>query len=315
MPIARYLDRSLPISRNPRESEMRILVPIVRAQAVQTLIAVGDALAKPRDADGKVLGLVEVPRQHESNVNNQVVHRRRELLRWIANQESVAGSPARLGIIVRVVHNVPMGIREAVYETGANLVVIEWPGPSSPRAGTLTSVVDDLSSSPPADLVFVRPPNRALDLSGPQRVVVPIRGGGVNARLALNVATRLSAAFGGVISLLHVVDPNHHRDRRAYDLATARDIASMSPSANLVINETAGIGPAIAAAAAQADVVVLGAYSQRGRHPELVRSELADALSGIEGLLILVRSARLDAAATADGEPAEATRPAEPAGP
>jgi len=314
MPIARYLDRSLPVSRNPRESEMRILVPIVRAQAVQTLIAVGDALAKPRDADGRVLGLVEVPRHHESNVNNQVVHRRRELLRWIANQESVAGSPARLGIIVRVVHNVPMGIREAVYETGANLVVIEWPGPSSPRAGTLTSVVDDLSSSPPADLVFVRPPNRPLDLSGPLRVVVPIRGG-VNARLALNVATRLSAARGGVMSLLHVVDPNHHRDRRAHDLAAARDIASMSPSANLVINETAGIGTAIASAAAEADVVVLGAYSQRGRHPELVRPGLADALAAIEGLLILVRSARLDAEATADSEPVAITRAAEPAGP
>ena len=314
MPIARYLDRSLPVSRNPRESEMRILVPIVRAQAVQTLIAVGDALARPRDADGKVLGLVEVPRQHEANVNNQVVHRRRELLRWIANQESVAGSPARLGIIVRVVHNVPMGIREAVYETGANLVVIEWPGPSSPRAGTLTSVLDDLSSSPPADLVFVRPPNRALDLSGPLRVVVPIRGG-VNAALALNVATRLSSARGGVMSLVHVVDPTHHRDRRAYDLAAARDIASMSPAANLVINETAGIGAAIAAAAAQADVVVLGAYSQRGRHPELVRPGLADTLANIEGLLILVRSARLEAEAAAEGALVEITRSAGPAGP
>src|SRR5229473_4644567 len=104
MPISRYLDRSLPLSRNPRESEMRILVPLVRAQAVQTLIAVGDALAKPQDADGKVLGLVEVPRQPE-NLANQVVHRRRELLRWIAEQENVRGLPARLGILVRVVHN------------------------------------------------------------------------------------------------------------------------------------------------------------------------------------------------------------------
>jgi hypothetical protein len=312
MPMSRYLDRSLPVSRNPRESEMRILVPIVRAQAVHTLIAVGDALAKPRDADGKVLGLVEVPRQPGSNVNNQVVHRRRELLRWIADQESVAGSPARLGILVRVVHSVPLGIREAAYETGANLVVIEWPGPTSPRAGTLTSVIDDLSSSPPADLVFVRPSNRALDLSGrPIRVVVPIRGG-VNARLALNVATRLSAAWGGVMSLLHLFDPNHHPDRRAHDLATARVIASMSRSANLIVNETAAIGPAIAAAAAEADVVVLGAYSERGRHPQLVRPALADSLSAIEGLLILVRSARLDADAPVDLEAMEPTRKAEP---
>jgi len=315
MPITRYLDRSLPLSRNPRESEIRILVPIVRAQAVQALIAVGDALAKPQDAEGKVLGLVEVPRQPGSNVANQVVHRRRELLRWIADQESVRGLPARLGILVRVVHNVPLGIREAVFETRANLVVIEWPGPTSPRSGTLTSVVDDLSSSPPADLVFVRPSSLGLDLSGrPPRVVVPIRGG-VNARLALQVATALSAAWGGEMLLLHVVDANHHPDRRAHDLATARAIASAKPSATLIVNETAEIPQAIASAAHEADVVVLGAYSERGRHPVLVRPELADAFSAIEGMLILVRSARLEAEATVDSEPIEATRQAAPTDP
>lgn len=293
---------------------MRILVPLVRAQAVQTLIAVGDALAKPQDADGKVLGLVEVPRQPE-NLANQVVHRRRELLRRIAEQENVRGLPARLGILVRVVHNVPMGIREAVFETGANLVVIEWPGPASPRAGTLTSVVDDLSSSPPADLVFVRPSSRGLDLSGrPLNVVVPIRGG-VNARLALTVATRLSSAWGGAMSMLHVVDPSHHPDRRAYDLANARATASAQPAATLIVNETAGIAQAIAAAASAADVVVLGAYSEKGRHPVLVRPELAEAFSAIEGLLILVRSARLDAQAAVDSEPLEATRQAPPTDP
>lgn len=314
MPISRYLDRSLPLSRNPRESEIRILVPIVRAQAVQSLIAVGDALAKPQDADGKVLGLVEVPRQ-PANVANQIVHRRRELLKWIADQENARGLPARLGILVRVVHNVPLGIREAVFETGANLVVIEWPGPTSPRAGTLASVVDDLSSSPPADLVFVRPSSRGVDLSGrPVRVIVPIRGG-VNSRLALQVATRISSAWGGEMSLLHIVSPDHHPDRRAHDLANALSTASAQPSANLIVNETAGIAEAITSAASAADVVVLGAYSEKGRHPVLVRPELVEAFSAIEGLLILVRSARLDAQVAVDGEPVEAIRRAPPTGP
>jgi len=160
--ITRYLDRSLPLSRNPRESEIRILVPIVRAQAAETLIAVGDALAKPKDADGKVLGLVEVPRNPDRNMNAQVTSRRRDLLRWIANQERVATASGRLGILVRVVHSVPLGIREAVLETGTNLLVLEWPGPESQRSGTLSSVLDDLSSQPPADLVLVRPPQRSL---------------------------------------------------------------------------------------------------------------------------------------------------------
>lgn len=315
MPISRYLDRTLPLSRNPRESEFRILVPIVRAQAAQTLITVGDALAKPREADGKVLGLVEVPRQPESNVTNQVVHRRRDLLKWIAYQESVRGSPGRLGILVRVVHSVPLGIREAVYEMGANLIVIEWPGPTSPRAGTLASVLDDLSTFPPADLVLVRPSRRSLEMTGrPIRVVAAIRGG-LNARLALKVATGLTAAWGGEMSLLHVVDRNHHPDRRANDLAKARATASTVPWATLTVVETANIGPAIVSAAATADVVVLGAYSEHGRHPALVRPELAQALSEIEGMLILVRAARLEAEGAVEGGPMQTAYQAEPTDP
>jgi hypothetical protein len=145
-------------------------------------------------------------------------------------------------------------------------------------------------------------------------VVVPIRGG-VNARLALTVATRLSSAWGGAMSMLHVVDPSHHPDRRAYDLANARATASAQPAATLIVNETAGISQAIAAAASAADVVVLGAYSEKGRHPVLVRPELAEAFSAIEGLLILVRAARLDAEAAVENEPIETIQQAPPTDP
>jgi hypothetical protein len=83
------------------------------------------------------------------------------------------------------------------------------------------------------------------------------------------------------------------------------------PSATLIVNETADIGQAIVSVAAAADVIVLGAYSEKGRHPVLVRPELADALSAIEGLLILVRSARLEAEGAVEGGPIETTRQAE----
>lgn len=285
---------SLDADLKPRDTDLRVLVPIVRAQAAATLIAVGDALAKHRDADGKVLGLVELRRHHESNMTSQVVHRRRDLLRWIADQEIARGSSRGLGILVRVVHNVATGIREAVYETGSNLVVIEWPGPASPRSGTLASILDDLSASPPADLVLVRPSRRKLPLAGNSiKVVVPIRGG-PNARLALKVAAALTEAWSGEMSLLHLVNSDDHPDRQARDLENARATASSMPWASLIEQRTKDVGKAIVSAAAQGDVIVLGAYSEKGHHPATVRPELADALASIEGLLIVVRRARLD---------------------
>lgn len=292
--ISRNADRSQPITLNPRDTDTRILVPIVRAQAAATLIAVGDALAKHRDADGKVLGLVEIRRHPAANMTSQVVHRRRDLLRWIADQETTRGSSRGLGILVRVVHNVAMGIREAVYETGSNLVVIEWPGPASPRAGTLASVLDNLSESPPADLVLVRSPVRSLPMAGDStKVIVPIRGG-PNARLALRVAGALTEAWRGEISLLHLINSNDHPDRQARDLESARSTASTVPWASLIEQRTTDVGKAIVTAAAQGDVIVLGAYSEEGHYPATVRPELADALSSIEGLLIVVRRAWLN---------------------
>lgn len=292
--ISRYLDRSLPLSRNPRESEIRILVPIVRAQAAGTLIAVGDALAKPRDADGKVLGLVEVPHHPEPNMNAQVTNRRRDLLRWIAEQERIGASSGRLGILVRVVHNVPLGIREAVFETASNLLVVEWPGPDSQRAGTLASVLDDLSSYPPADLVLVRPPQRTLDVQGHRmKLVVPIRGGS-NARLALRVAVGLTEAWGGELSVIHMLNPADHPDRRARDLEQAREVASSVASPSLVEHETADVRESLISVGGAADVLVLGAHAAKGRHPELVTAEFASVLSKIEGLLIIVRTARFE---------------------
>jgi hypothetical protein len=292
--ISRYLDRTLPTTRNPRDAEIRILVPIVRAQAAQTLIAVGDALAKPKDADGKVLGLVEVPLNAEPNMNAQVTNRRRDLLRWIAEQERVGASSGRLGILVRVVHSVPLGIREAVLETGTNLLVVEWPGPESQRSGTLSSVLDDLSSQPPADLVLVRPPQRSLDVQGHRmKLVVPIRGGS-NARLALRVAAALTDAWSGELSVIHMLNPNDHPDRRANDLEQARAVASSVASPSLVEHETADVRESLISVGGAADVLVLGAHAEKGRHPELVTPEFAGVLSKIEGLLIIVRSAKFE---------------------
>jgi hypothetical protein len=292
--VSSSIDRTQPLTPNPRDTDLRILVPIVRAQAAATLIAVGDALAKHRDAEGKVLGLVEIRGHPDPNMTGQVAHRRRDLLKWIADQEIARGSSGHLGILVRVVHNVAMGIREAVYETASNMVVIEWPGPGSPRAGTLASMLDNLSASPPADLVLVRPAQRKLPIAGDAvRVVVPVRGG-LNARLALRVASAVTDAWGGEMSLLHLINSDDHPDRQSHDLERARSTASTLPLASLIEQHTADVGSAIVSAAAHADVVVLGAYSEKGRHPAAVRPELADALSSVEGLLIVVRSARLE---------------------
>ncbi|MBO0703507.1 MAG: hypothetical protein J2P38_11280, partial [Candidatus Dormibacteraeota bacterium] len=109
----------------------------MRAQAAGPLIDIGDALAGRPGSQGYVLGLVEVPPRGAGRVAVSIQERQRDILRWIAAADSGAhgaqeGAP-RLGVLVRVTHEVPLGLREAIWENGSDVVVIEWPGPGSRR--------------------------------------------------------------------------------------------------------------------------------------------------------------------------------------
>src|ERR1700716_1742824 len=177
---------SRPTVGDPIGQRMQLLVPILRAQTATAGLSVADALSAANSGQGHVLGVVEVPRGPTDNLAAQVAQRRHDLLRWIAAIDAhKPGVHSGLAIQMRVCHNVSLGIREAVYENGSNLILIEWPGLSSRRPRLLSAVLDDLTSEPPADLLLVRPGTRTGQ--GPlavKRVLVPVRGG-PNAPLAL----------------------------------------------------------------------------------------------------------------------------------
>ena len=293
-PIARYLDRSVRRLQASTRDETRLLLPIIRAQSAAVLLRIGDALIRAPGCSGNVLGLVEVPGSQSEQLGLEIAARRRDLLRWIArlDQDREWGSGAVLGILVRVVHAVALGIREAAYETGANLLLVEWPGLRSSRPHLLTRVVHELSQAPPADLVLVRPGPRLIGPGGrPPRILAPVRGG-PNAELASDVAAALASAWGGTATLLHLVDRHHPLSRQTQEAEhTARLTDGFRrPDVQMVEKETDDVGRAILEAAKQADVVVLGAYAEHGRHPALVRPELAVSLRKLEGTLILVRT-------------------------
>lgn len=278
----------------PRPQGLRVLVPIIRAQAAGHLLLIGDVLVRQTRGSGNVLGLVEVPAYASDAVAHEVMQRRRELLRWIAATDEpaeVRPTPG-LGILVRVVHDVALGIREAAYENNADLIAVEWPGLASRRPRLLASVIANLSANPPADLLLVRPSIVEYPPQlRPRRILVPVRGG-PNARLALKVAGALSGAWHSGLTVLHVGDPHHHPDRKAQESQELDYLLSHIDGATpeLIDREAADIGGAIREAAAEADLVVLGASAPPTQGPVLVRAELAAALRRLAGTIILVRT-------------------------
>src|SRR5438067_7068772 len=179
---------------------------------------VGAAILQHRGGTGSLLGVVEVARGQPISRGITVACRYRRLL----NRITAIGESSRavFGVEVRVAHNLALGIREAVYEVGADLLVLEWPG-LSVRPG-VSSVIASLVSDPPADLVLVRPDPDPEN--GDRGILVPIRGG-PSARLALQVADALAAAEDLALNVLHVYRPQQQAERRRREEAYVHQLA------------------------------------------------------------------------------------------
>ena len=267
--------------------EVRLLVPIIRAQTATALMDVGDALASRRGTSGEILGLVEVPGGHPEGVIQTLTARRRDLLRWIAaTDRSKPG--AKLAIQMRVVHNVAQGIREVVYENQTTLIVIEWPGLGTRRPRALGSVLENLVLDPPADLILVRPDPGRLYVPNRGRVLAALRGG-LNARLAAEAAVAVARAHKAGLTLLHVVEGNMTEGAAAEAEAALRQLASrLSYRRTSTIVRESPASAAILAESAAHDVTVIGAHAGTARSV-LVGSELADTVRRLPGTVIIAK--------------------------
>ncbi|TME17663.1 MAG: glucosyl-3-phosphoglycerate synthase [Chloroflexi bacterium] len=229
-----------------------------------------------------------------------MARRYRRLLQRINALEAEA-APS-FGVEVRVAHDVAQGIREAAYERHADLLVLEWPGLAI-RPG-VSSVIANLVSDPPTDLVLVRP-----DPDGVPRdidsVLVPVRGG-PSARLALQTAEAVAYAYGARVTAMHVYRTPLSGERRRKEADHFHELVAdfTHPGLSIVEVESAQPGLAILEESIRHKLTVLGAQAEFKRSPMLVSSSLARTVRRLPGTVLLVKSARLIARGDAAAEPA-----------
>jgi nucleotide-binding universal stress UspA family protein len=275
--------------------DLTLLVPIIRAQNAGPLLALADALVRSSGGRGHVLGLVEIPETQNRPPPAIMAQRRHDLLRWIATVDS--GSPdnrGRLSVQLRVSHNLSQGIREAVYETESNLLLVEWPGLTSRRPQQLSAVLQSLTSTPPTDLLLVRPDPQGGELPAVgDRILVPIRGG-ANARLALKAAAGIAQARGCALTVLHVHETGLDARQRSRQLWRFHNLVAAVSAPNVEVIERQSKSPAavILEEAPRHRAVVLGAHVQPGDAGLLVRSDLASMVRALPGTVILARASQ-----------------------
>jgi glucosyl-3-phosphoglycerate synthase len=268
------------------ERRPRLLLPVARARAAGLLLEVAEAIVQAEHGSGHLLGVVEIPPERSMVSNLTVARRYRTLLQRISSLRR-----GGLGVQVRVAASTAQGVREAVYENGTDLIVVEWPRSGG---GKPNRSLDDLIADPPADLLLVRSGSERPELmrEGPS-VLVPVRGG-ESARLALRVALALAGRLGRVTAM-HVYDPRQELSAREQEAERFRSLVSGLAGATpaLVEVESANASAVIAAQARKHDVTVLGAYAEAARSPVVVGSRLAATVRRLPGTVIVAKSSSM----------------------
>src|SRR5260370_14236280 len=133
------------------------------------------------------------------------------MLRWVAGLEYASDVRRRLSVILRMTANLASSIRDAVVESEATSLVLEWPTTGSPRRHGLSDMTSQLLPDRVTDIVFVRSknPNPAIT---PRSILASIRGG-ASSRVVASTAAMLADAYGSALTLVHIQTDSQHPDR------------------------------------------------------------------------------------------------------
>ncbi len=268
------------------ERRPHILVPILRAQAAPALLEVAEAVRSREETTGHLLGVVEIPAGREIAKSVTVARRFRGLLQRISGMAGRESSG--FGVQVRVGHNLAQAVREAAFENGSGLIVLEWPGLGRRRA---TGTLDGLIVDPPADLLLVRPETGARR-HGADRILVPVRGG-PSAALALRTAAALARNRRATLTVMHVYEPRLSAEQRAEERRRFEDaLQVLGRQRRQVIEIESGTpGAAIREQAEKHSITVLGAYADATRSSVVVSLRLADTVRRLPGTVVVAKSA------------------------
>ncbi len=282
------------------DRRVRLLVPITRARAAPRLLEVAAALLRGDGGTGQLLGVVELSQGRPIAENVTVARRYRALLQRVRDLEM--RSPGHFGVQVRVAPSLAQGVREAVYENGADLILVEWPGLGKQTADRN---LEDLATDPPADLLLVRPDPEGGGLAGADGILVPVRGG-ASAELAIRAAIGLAGGTGLPLTVLHVYDPRQGRDKREREVRQFRDLLRRLRRHRPRVTELDATDPsrAIAEEGRRHGITVLGAQAATMRTPMLVGSRLAATVQSLPGTVILAKSSRAVPAVLPEQAPA-----------
>jgi len=269
-------------------TRLRVLAPVLMGQMARPAISIGDALASSPGGSGNLLGLVEIRAGRDNEVFAQE-QRRRDMLRWVAGLEYVGDVRRRLNVTLRMTANAASSIRDAIAETEATTLVLEWPTLESPRRHGVSDLIRHLLPDKGISIAFVR--SNAPDLAiAPQSIMASIRGG-PSARIVASTAAALADAYGSALTLVHIRTDSQHPDRSRREWESFEQIVQemQRPSTLVRLHQHEDPAAGILEEAAGHDLVIIGSRLNPSNPNALVGRQLLRVVRKLECPVVMVR--------------------------
>lgn len=286
----------------------RVLTPVLMGQLARPAISVGDALAASSGGSGNVLALVEIRAGRDNEVFAQE-QRRRDMLRWVAGLEYGGGLRRRLNVTLRMTANAASSIRDAIAETEATSLVLEWPTLTSPRRHGLSDLTRQLLPDRGTDMVFVRSsaPSQAI---APRSILASVRGG-PGARVVAATAAALADAYGSALTLVHVRTNSQHPDRSRREWESFEQIVAEMhrPSTLVRLHHHDNPATGILEETARHDLVIIGSRLNPSHPNVVVGRELMRMVRQLDCPVVMVRPKHFSPADFSRPMPANGRKP------
>jgi nucleotide-binding universal stress UspA family protein len=269
-------------------ARQRVIAPVLLGQMARPAISIGDALATSPGGSGNVLALVEIRAGRDNEVFAQE-RRRRDMLRWVAGLEYGADIRRRMSVTLRMTANAASSVRDAVAETEATSLVLEWPTIASPRRHGLSDLSRQLLPDRATDILFVRS-KFSHQAIAPRSILASIRGG-PSARAVASTAATLADAYGSSLTLVHIRTDSQHPDRSRREWASFEQIVEEIDRASTMVQLRHNESPArgILEAAEGHDLVIIGARLSPSNPGAVVGRELLRMVRNLECPVVMVR--------------------------
>jgi nucleotide-binding universal stress UspA family protein len=259
---------------------INVLVPATKLLGSRSLMGIAHALLDAYGGTGTILSVVEVPEERSLSEAALVARRRRELLRRIASMH-----PNReFRAAVRTAHSVQSGIRDAVEDAGADLLLLNW---KPHRGRSEGDALEPLVDAPPCDLAVVKEGKS----SALKNVLIPARGG-PHARLALKLAEAVAAQHGATLTLMHISGSHWTERRRSIEERYFQLIRQSVryPNVRVLQIEAESVEAALLTHGADQDVIVMGAAGQ-GQTSSYLFGRIPTAVAeGLDAHVVVVKT-------------------------